>query len=318
MSHFDTITAAARRAPGSPRPRADTPAAAFEDEQRHRYGVQFHPEVVHTPHGQAMLERFLYAACGCEPAWTMASIIETSVENIRAQVGSGRAICGLSGGVDSAVAAALVHEAIGPQLTCVFVDTGLMRQDEGEQVVETFQRTQGIELHPRPGRRPVLRGALRGHRSRGEAQDHRRAVHPHLRGRVRRDRGRSASSCRARSIPTSSSRAPRTRPRSRATTTSAGCPDDMDFELVEPLAQPLQGRGAPGGRGAGPPGRDRVAAAVPRARARRAHHRRGHARARSPPSSTPTPSSARRSRRPASTVRSGSTSPCSPTSGRSG
>ena len=145
MSHFDTIT----RPPAGARvtaSTADTPAAAFEDEQQHRYGVQFHPEVVHTPHGQAMLERFLYAACGCEPAWTMASIIETSVENIRAQVGSGRAICGLSGGVDSAVAAALVHEAIGPQLTCVFVDTGLMRQDEGEQVVETFQRTQGIEL----------------------------------------------------------------------------------------------------------------------------------------------------------------------------
>jgi GMP synthase (glutamine-hydrolysing) len=145
MSHFDTIT----RPPAGARVTAsttDTPAAAFEDEGRHRYGVQFHPEVVHTPHGQAMLERFLYAACGCEPAWTMASIIETSVENIRAQVGTGRAICGLSGGVDSAVAAALVHKAIGPQLTCVFVDTGLMRQDEGEQVVETFQRTQGIEL----------------------------------------------------------------------------------------------------------------------------------------------------------------------------
>jgi GMP synthase (glutamine-hydrolysing) len=145
MSHFDTIT----RPPAGARvtaSTADTPAAAFEDEERHRYGVQFHPEVVHTPHGQAMLERFLSAACGCDPVWTMASIIETSVENIRAQVGSGRAICGLSGGVDSAVAAALVHKAIGGQLTCVFVDTGLMRQDEGEQVVETFQRTQGIEL----------------------------------------------------------------------------------------------------------------------------------------------------------------------------
>jgi GMP synthase (glutamine-hydrolysing) len=145
MSHFDTIT----RPPGGAKvtaATADTPAAAFEDAEQGRFGVQFHPEVAHTPQGQAILERFLYLACGCEPAWTMASIIETSVEAITAQVGTGRAICGLSGGVDSAVAAALVHRAIGSQLTCVFVDTGLMRRDEGEQVVETFRRTQGIEL----------------------------------------------------------------------------------------------------------------------------------------------------------------------------
>jgi GMP synthase (glutamine-hydrolysing) len=108
--------------------------------------VQFHPEVVHTPHGQEMLKHFLYDACGCMPTWTMSSIIETSVDAIRAQVGHERVICGLSGGVDSAVAAALVHKAVGPQLTCVFVDTGLMRENEGEQVVETFRRHQGIEL----------------------------------------------------------------------------------------------------------------------------------------------------------------------------
>ena len=145
MSHFDTITkppAGATVTASTP----DTPAAGFEDTARGLYGVQFHPEVVHTPHGQALLEQFLYEACGCKPTWTMSSVIETSIEAIRAQVGSGRAICGLSGGVDSAVAAALVHRAIGSQLTCVFVDTGLMRQGEGEQVVETFQRHQGIEL----------------------------------------------------------------------------------------------------------------------------------------------------------------------------
>jgi GMP synthase (glutamine-hydrolysing) len=145
MSHFDTITQAPEGfsvLASTP----STPAAAFESPERGFYGVQFHPEVVHTPYGQELLKRFLYDACGCRPTWTMTSIIEQQVEAVRAQVGKGRAICGLSGGVDSAVAAALVHKAIGPQLTCVFVDTGLMRQDEGEQVVETFRRNFGIEL----------------------------------------------------------------------------------------------------------------------------------------------------------------------------
>jgi len=145
MSHFDTIT----RAPEGFTVTAttpDTPAAAFESRERRLFGVQFHPEVVHTPRGQEMLKHFLFDACGCLPSWTMTSIIETSVDAIRAQVGGERVICGLSGGVDSAVAAALVHKAVGHQLTCVFVDTGLMREDEGEQVVETFRRNQGIEL----------------------------------------------------------------------------------------------------------------------------------------------------------------------------
>ena len=145
MSHFDTIT----RAPDGFTVTAatpDTPAAAFESVERALFGVQFHPEVVHTPRGQEILKRFLYDACGCMPTWTMSSIIETSVDAIRKQVGGERVICGLSGGVDSAVAAALVHKAVGHQLTCVFVDTGLMRENEGEQVVETFRRHQGIEL----------------------------------------------------------------------------------------------------------------------------------------------------------------------------
>ena len=153
MSHFDTITVPPAGAQVTASTR-DTPAAAFEDAEQGRYGVQFHPEVVHTPHGQEVLEHFLYDACGIGPLWTMASIIDAQVEAIQLQIGTGRAICGLSGGVDSAVAAALVHKAIGPQLTCVFVDTGLMRQGEGEQVVETFQRHQGIELiHVRAGER---------------------------------------------------------------------------------------------------------------------------------------------------------------------
>ncbi|MCY3586992.1 MAG: glutamine-hydrolyzing GMP synthase [Acidimicrobiaceae bacterium] len=145
MSHFDAVveppdgfavTAST----------ADSPAAVIEDPQRRFYGVQHHPEVAHTPSGQAQLERFLHGICGINSEWTMANVITESVEAIRAQVGSARAICGLSGGVDSAVAAALTQRAIGSQLTCVFVDTGLMRAGEGEQVTDTFRRTQGIEL----------------------------------------------------------------------------------------------------------------------------------------------------------------------------
>ena len=124
----------------------DAPAALIENPDRRLYGVQYHPEVVHTPHGQQLLERFLIDVAECQADWTMTNVIEESVTAIRQQVGQGRAICGLSGGVDSAVAAALVHQAIGAQLVCVFVDTGLMRLGEGDQVVETFQRTQGIEL----------------------------------------------------------------------------------------------------------------------------------------------------------------------------
>ena len=145
MSHRDSIT----RAPDGftvTASSADAPVAAMEHVDRRLHAVQFHPEVVHTPHGQQVLERFLYEVCGCGPDWTMASVIETGVAAVREQVGDARVICALSGGVDSAVAAALVHRAVGPQLTCVFVDHGLMREGEGEQVVETFRRHQGIEL----------------------------------------------------------------------------------------------------------------------------------------------------------------------------
>ncbi len=137
MSHRDSVTAppsGARVVASSP----STPIAAFEDDTRKLYGVQFHPEVVHTPHGQEILKNFLYDLAGAPPAWTPAAVIEEQVERIRAQVGSERVICGLSGGVDSAVAALLVHKAVGDQLTCVFVDHGLLRENEAEQVVETF------------------------------------------------------------------------------------------------------------------------------------------------------------------------------------
>ena len=151
MSHFDFV---ARMPEGftSSAYSPDAPIAVMENAHRKVWAVQFHPEVVHSEYGQKILERFLIQLAGCTPNWTMDSIIDTQVAAIRAQVGNARAICGLSGGVDSSVAAALVHKAIGAQLTCVYIDTGLMRKGESEQVVEMFQRNMGIELiHVRAG-----------------------------------------------------------------------------------------------------------------------------------------------------------------------
>ncbi|HYV16048.1 MAG TPA: glutamine-hydrolyzing GMP synthase, partial [Conexibacter sp.] len=118
---------------------SESPVAAFESRERGIYGIQFHPEVAHTPYGQQILEVFLRDVCGCDMSWSPASIVEEQVAGIRAQVGDARVICGLSGGVDSSVAALLVHRAIGDQLTCVFVDHGLMRKNEGEQVISAFR-----------------------------------------------------------------------------------------------------------------------------------------------------------------------------------
>jgi GMP synthase (glutamine-hydrolysing) len=137
MSHRDTVVAAPEGARVVATSSA-TPVAAFEAPERGLYGVQFHPEVVHTPHGMDVLKNFLYEVAAAPPAWTPAAVIEEQVERIRAEVGSERVLCALSGGVDSAVAALLVHKAVGDQLTCVFVDHGLLRKDEAEQVVETF------------------------------------------------------------------------------------------------------------------------------------------------------------------------------------
>jgi GMP synthase (glutamine-hydrolysing) len=139
MSHRDTVFAPP---PGFTALASSTasPVAAFESHERGIYGIQFHPEVVHTPYGQQVLTTFLTDVCGCERGWSASSVIEDQIARIREQVGpAGRAICGLSGGVDSSVAALLVHEAIGDRLTCVFVDHGLMRKNEGEQVVSAFR-----------------------------------------------------------------------------------------------------------------------------------------------------------------------------------
>jgi GMP synthase (glutamine-hydrolysing) len=145
MSHRDSVTAPPAGAlvtASSP----STPIAAFEDRERRLYGVQFHPEVVHTPHGQEILENFLYEVADVPPTWTPAAVIEEQVERVRAVVGSERVLCALSGGVDSAVAALLVYKAVGDQLTCVFVDHGLLRENEAEQVVETFSGHFGVPL----------------------------------------------------------------------------------------------------------------------------------------------------------------------------
>jgi len=145
MSHRDSVFepppgfSALAASPGSP-------VAAFESTDRELYGIQFHPEVVHTPYGTQILERFLRDIAGCEERWSPASVIDDQIERIRAQVGDARVICGLSGGVDSATAAVLVHRAIGDQLTCVLVDHGMMRKNEAAQVVEAFRERLGARL----------------------------------------------------------------------------------------------------------------------------------------------------------------------------
>ncbi|MFH8291495.1 glutamine-hydrolyzing GMP synthase [Streptomyces sp. NPDC018059] len=145
MSHGDACSAA----PEGFTVTASTdvvPVAAFEDDEKKLYGVQYHPEVMHSTHGQQVLEHFLYRGAGLKPDWTTGNVIDEQVAAIREQVGTKRAICGLSGGVDSAVAAALVQKAIGSQLTCVYVDHGLMRKDETEQVEKDFVAATGVQL----------------------------------------------------------------------------------------------------------------------------------------------------------------------------
>ena len=137
------------------------PVAAIADDGRGYYGIQFHPEVTHTAQGRRILERFVHDICGCEEAWTAENIIRDSIDRVQRQVGSDQVILGLSGGVDSSVVAALLHRAIGDQLTCIFVDTGMLRYQEPEQVMATFARHMGVRVIKVDARRRFL-DALKG------------------------------------------------------------------------------------------------------------------------------------------------------------
>ena len=233
ISHFDAITEpppGATVTASSP----EAPVAAFEAPEDGLYAVQFHPEVHHTPCGQDLLGRFVHDVCGCAGDWTMTSVIDSAVAAIREQVGDGRAICGLSGGVDSAVAAALVHKAIGSKLTCVFVDTGLMRAGEGEQVVETFQKTQGIELiHVRAAERffERLAGVI-------DPEDKRKAI-GELFIRIFEDASGGITDARflvqGTLYPDVIESGTKDAAKIKSHHNVGGLPEDMEFDLVEPL-----------------------------------------------------------------------------------
>ena len=190
MSHNDAVVSVPGRVHARRHRRRSSPVAAFEDRERSLFGVQFHPEVVHSEQGTEVLKNFLYEGATCCPSWTMTSIIESSIDDIRSTVGSEKIVCALSGGVDSSVAAALVHRAVGDQLTCVFVDHGLLRAGEAEQVEDTFRRHLEIDLiHVKAADRFLenLSGVTDPEQ---QAEDHRRDVHQDLRrGRPRRARG---------------------------------------------------------------------------------------------------------------------------------
>jgi GMP synthase (glutamine-hydrolysing) len=232
MSHGDTVV----RAPDGFRVTAhteSTPVAAMEDRERGLFGVQFHPEVAHTPRGLDVMKRFLYEGCGLLPDWTPANVIERSVAHIRDQVGQAKVICALSGGVDSSVSALLVHRAIGDRLTCVFVDTGLLRDGEPEQVEDTFARHFRVPLvHVKAADRFLAK--LAG------------VTDPELKRKVIGEEfirvfEEAAAPFEARFLvqgtlyPDVIESGSRTAARIKSHHNVGGLPEDMEFELVEPL-----------------------------------------------------------------------------------
>jgi GMP synthase (glutamine-hydrolysing) len=233
MSHGDAVT----RAPEGFRVTATTdqiPIAAMEDPERGFYAVQFHPEVSHTPHGQDVMKRFLYEGCDLLPDWTPTNIIEDSVERIRAQVGGAEVLCALSGGVDSAVAALLVHKAVGNQLTCVFVDHGLNREGEPDQVEETFGRHFHIPLvHVKAADRFLakLAGVT-------EPEVKRKAIGEEfirVFEEVARDHTGAKFLVQGTLYPDVIESGSKTAANIKSHHNVGGLPEDMDFELVEPL-----------------------------------------------------------------------------------
>ncbi len=237
MSHRDAVFAP----PPGFRALGASPVAAFESVQRGVYGIQFHPEVVHTPYGRDVLRRFLSDVCDCEATWSPESIVSEQIARIRAQVGAGRVICGLSGGVDSSVAALLVHRAVGDQLTCVFVDHGLMRQDEGAQVIAAFRdhfrvplvavdaserfldRLRGVS-EPEAKRKAIGTEFIRVFEEQARVladADGGAGAHYLVQGTLYSDVIESGGGIGARTI--------------KSHHNVGGLPDDLDFELVEPL-----------------------------------------------------------------------------------
>ena len=153
------------------------PNAAIADEARGFYGVQYHPEVNHTENGVKMIRNFLYEVCHAKGDWTMGDYCRTAIASIREKVGDGKVLLALSGGVDSSVAAALLAEAVGSQLTCVFVDHGLMRLNEGRRGGSRLFQV-GYPIHPGGRRKPLPAEAGRGGRARTQTENHRRGIHP--------------------------------------------------------------------------------------------------------------------------------------------
>ncbi len=233
MSHGDAVT----RAPDGflVTSRTDSiPIASMEDPERGLYSVQFHPEVAHTPKGVAIMKRFLYDACGLLPDWTPANVIERSVERIRAQVGHSEVLCALSGGVDSAVAALLVYKAVGSQLTCVFVDTGLLREGEPEQVEETFGRHFHVPLvHVKAADRFLakLAGVT-------DPEGKRKAIGEEfirVFEEVAREHSGAGFLVQGTLYPDVIESGSRTAAKIKSHHNVGGLPEDMEFDLVEPL-----------------------------------------------------------------------------------
>ena len=276
MSHGDAVT----RAPDGFRVTSRTdaiPIASMEDPERSLYAVQFHPEVAHTPKGVAVMKRFLYDGCGLLPDWTPANVIERAVAAIRAQVGRAEVLCALSGGVDSAVAALLVHKAVGEQLTCVFVDTGLLREGEPEQVEETFGRHFRVPLvHVKAEDRFL--GRLAGVT---DPEDKRRRIGEEfirVFEEVAREHRGAGFLVQGTLYPDVIESGSDTAARIKSHHNVGGLPADMDLELVEPLRDLFKDEVRTVGAELGLPEEIVQAPAVPGPRARRPDRGRGRPR----------------------------------------